>query len=209
MDKGQQPCPTISKNMEYKELSAYEKLKQIQEVNFCRAERYEVAVYLNALRKNDRIIIEEYESFGDTPRQIIMNKRDYDRHLQFGFTKKEFNEYGWLEKPDFQECEHFEFPHKDGWAVSNYITIGKGENGKWSYGMSYSYSTGGAGYGLGVWGNIFESRKDSLKAALNEMMTGLAKSSGENDKYAKIVLKQAKNLFDEITGRKPLQLSLF
>lgn len=41
------------------------------------------------------------------------------------------------------------------------------------------------------------------------MMTGLAKSSGENDKYAKIVLKQAKSLFDELTGRKPLQLSLF
>jgi hypothetical protein len=64
-------------------------------------------------------------------------------------------------------------------------------------------------YGLGVWGSIFENRRDSLKAALNELMTGLAKSSGENDKYAIIVLKQAKNLFDEITGRKPLQLSLF
>lgn len=195
--------------MGYKELTAYEKLKEIQEVNFCRAERHQVAIYLNALRKNDRAIIEEYESFGDTPTQIIMNKRNYDRHLLFGFTKKEFNEYGWLENPDFKEREHIEFPHKDGWAVSNYITIGKGENGKWSYGMSYSYTTGGAGYGLGVWGNIFESRKESLKAALNEMMTELAKSSGENDKYAKIVLKQAKNLFDEITGRKPLQLSLF
>jgi hypothetical protein len=31
----------------------------------------------------------------------------------------------------------------------------------------------------------------------------------ENDKYAKIVLKQAKSLFDELTRRKPLQLSLF
>jgi len=75
--------------------------------------------------------------------------------------------------------------------------------------MSYSYSTGGAGYGLGVWGKLFDNRKDSLKAALTEMMTGLAKSSGENDKYAKIVLKQAKSLFDELTRRKPLQLSLF
>jgi len=64
--------------------------------------------------------------------------------------------------------------------------------------MSYSYSTGGAGYGLDVWGNIFDSRKDSLKSALNELMTGLAKSSEDNDKYAKIVLKQAKNLFDWI-----------
>ena len=34
--------------MEYKELSAYEKLKQIQEVRFCRVERHSAAVYLNA-----------------------------------------------------------------------------------------------------------------------------------------------------------------
>jgi hypothetical protein len=194
--------------MKYKALSAYEKLQQIQEVNFCRAERHHAAVYLNALRKNDRAIIEEYESFGDTPQQIIMNKRDYDRHLLFGFTKKAFNEYGWLAKPHFQERERIEFPLKDGWAVGNYITVGKGANGKWSYGMSYSYSTGGAGYGLGVWGKLFDNRKDCLIAALDEMMTGLSKSSGENDRQARIVLKQAKGLFDEITGRKPLQLTL-
>ena len=195
--------------MEYKELSAYEKLKQIQEVNFCRVERHQVAIYLNAIRKDDRVVIEEYESFGNTPRHIIMNKREYERHLLFGFTKKEFNKYGWLERPIFQESERIEFPHKAGWAVSNYITVGKGENGKWSYGMSYSYSTGGAGYGLDVWGKLFDNRKECLKSALNEMMTGLAKSSEETDKYAKIVLKQAKSLFDEITGRKVIQLSLF
>ena len=78
--------------MEYKELSIYEKLERIQEVNYCRAERHEVAVYLNALRRNYRAVIEEYESFGDSPRQLIMNKRDYDKHLLFGFTKEECNQ---------------------------------------------------------------------------------------------------------------------
>ena len=195
--------------MEYKELSAYEKLKQIQEVNFCRAERHSVAVYLKALRHNDRAIIEEYESFGDSPRQLFMNQREYEKHLLFGFTKKEFDEYGWLERPDFLEQERIEFPHKDGWAVSNYITLGKGLNGKWTYGMSYSYGTGGAGYGLGVWGKLFDNRKDCLKSALSEMMTGLNKDSSKTDKYTVTVLEQTKNLFDEITGRKPIQLSFF
>lgn len=195
--------------MEYKDLSAYEKLKQMQEVNFCRAERHNAAVYLNALRRNDRAIIEEYESFGDTPRQLLMNKRVYERHLLFGFTKKEFNEYGWLERPDFLEREEIKFPHRDGWAVSNYITLGKGQNGKWTYGMSYSYSTGGAGYGLGVWGKIFDNRKECLTAALNELRAGLEKDSSKTDKYTLSVLKQAKNLFDEITGRKAIQLSFF
>ncbi|NCD10158.1 MAG: hypothetical protein EOL98_12195 [Negativicutes bacterium] len=194
--------------MEYKELSIYEKLEQIQDVNYCRAERHEVAVYLNALRRNDRAIIEEYESFGDSPRQLIMNKRDYDKHLLFGFTKKEFNQYGWLERPDFLEREEIKFPHRDGWAVSNYITLGKGLNGKWTYGVSYSHSTGGSGYGLGVWGKIFDNRKDCLKSALNDMLTGLEKDSSKTDRYALNVLKQAKALFDEITGRKPVQLEL-
>jgi hypothetical protein len=129
--------------------------------------------------------------------------------LLFGFTKKEFNKYGWLEKPDFLERERIEFPHRDGWAVGNYITLGKGLNGKWTYGVSYSYSTGGAGYGLGVWGKMFDNRKECLKAALNELMTGLNKDSSKTDKYTVNVLKQAKNLFDEITGRKAIQLSFF
>jgi hypothetical protein len=145
--------------MKYKELSAYERLEQIQEVNFCRAERHEVAVYLNALRRNDRAVIEEYESFGDSPRQLIMNKRDYDKHLLFGFTKKEFNQYGWLERPDFLEHEEIQFPHRDGWAVSNHITLGKGLNGKWTYGVSYSHSTDGSGYGLEYGGKYSTTEK--------------------------------------------------
>ena len=194
--------------MKYKELSAYEKLQQIQDINFCRAERHNVAVYLNALRQDNRAIVKEYESFGDTPRQLLMNKREYEKHLLFGFTKKEFNEYGWLERPDFLEREEIQFPHRDGWAVSNHITLGKGLNGKWTYGMSYSYSTGGSGYGLGVWGKIFDNRKDCLTAALYEMMKGLDRDSSKTDKYAISVLKQVKSLFDEITGRKAVQLTL-
>jgi hypothetical protein len=86
--------------------------------------------------------------------------------------------------------------------------VGKGLNGKWSYGVSYSHSTGGSGYGLGVWGKIFDNRKDCLKSALNDMLTGLEKDSSKTDRYALNVLKQAKALFDEITGRKPVQLEL-
>ena len=47
--------------MKYKALSAYEKLQQIQELNLCKAERHCAAVYLNALRKNDRTVIEDYD----------------------------------------------------------------------------------------------------------------------------------------------------
>lgn len=166
-----------------KDLSAYEKLTQIQEVHFCRVERHNVAVYLNALRLNDREIIENYESFWESPRQLLMNKRKYEQLLLFGFTKNEFNEYGWFEKPKFLKREEIKFPHRDGWAVSNCITLGKGINRKWIYGMNYSYSTGGAANGLSVWGKIFDSIKDCLKAILNKMMTGRIKDRSKTDNY--------------------------
>lgn len=193
----------------YKLLNKYQKLELIQQVYYCKVERQETAKYLKALWLNDTDIINYYESFGESPRQIIMNKRNYDRLLLFGFTKKEFNQYGWLEKSEFLDQEHFEFPHQDEWAVSNHITIGRGINNKWSYGLSYSYSTGGGGYGLCVWGKIFDSRKECLIAALGEIVERLKRDALCTDRYVIKVLQQVKNLFDELTGRKVVQLSLF
>ena len=194
--------------MEYKELSAYEKLKQIQKLRLCRSERHNAAIYLNALRRNDIAIIEDYESFGDTAHKLLMNKQEHEKNLFFGFTKKEFNEHGWLVRPEFLEKEEIQFPHRTGWAICNYITLGRSINGMWTYGMSYSYSTGGAGFGLSVWGDVFSNRKDCLIAALKKLMAELGKRSCNTDKYALVVLKQAKNLYDEITGRKVIQLTL-
>lgn len=90
---------------------------------------------------------------------------------------------------------------------SNHISIGRGINGKWSYGASYSCNTSGGGYGLGVWGKIFNDRKSYLISALQELMDKLKKV--EQDKYTARVLKQIKELFDTVTGRKVVQLELF
>ncbi len=127
--------------MDYKDLSASEKIEQVREYRAYREERPYLAVYLKALRRNDQRTIDEYESFGDNPRQIIMNRRAYDQQQKFGFTGKTLNEYGWLENADFTDVERIEFIDRKGWAAFNYITIGQGVNGKWSYGASYS--TGG------------------------------------------------------------------
>lgn len=181
----------------------------MQKVYYCRIERPEAARYLKALWLNDTDIIDHYESFGDSPRQIVMNKRNFDRYLLFGFTLKEFDKYGWLERSEFLDQEHFEFPHRDGWAVLNNITIGRGVNNKWSYGMSYSGSTGGGGYGLCAWGKILDSRKECLITALEEMTDRLKENYSKSDKYTTSVLRQAKDLLDELTGRKAVQLSLF
>jgi hypothetical protein len=204
--------------MDYKELSKAEKIEHIREMNFCRAERRDAAVYLNALRTDNRAIIEEYESFGDRPHQFFLNKRTYDAGLRFGFTDRRFNKYGWLVNADFTAKERIEFTPKDRPVASNHLTIGQGANGKWSYGASYSTGAAGCGYGLGVWGKVFDTRKECLKAALQEIMDGHHRYETDlkgdtcgnfNVRLSREIVRQVKDLFDELTGRKAVQLSFF
>lgn len=193
--------------MNYKDLNKYEKLAKVQDIHFCKVERANASKYLYALWKEDITTIAHYESFGDTPYKFLMNKRSYDQQQLFGFTTRKFDEHGWLERPQFLDIEKFDFPHRDGWAVWNDIEIGRGVNGKWAYGISYSSGTGGYGSGISVWGKVFDSRKECLTHALKEMMEG--HREGKGDKYSIRVLKQVKELLDEVMGRKVVQLSLF
>ncbi len=187
-------------------------------MNFCRTERHDAAVYLNALRTDNRAVIEEYESFGDRPHQFFLNKRTYDAGLRFGFTDRRYDEYGWLKNADFTEQERIEFAPKDSPVSFNHLTIGKGSNDKWSYGASYSTGAAGCGYGLGVWGKVFDTRKECLKAALQEIMDGHRRYETDlkgdtcgnfNTKLSREIVRQVKDLFDELTGRKAIQLSFF
>lgn len=204
--------------MEYNQLSNTEKIACVREVNFCRTERHDAAVYLNALRTDNRAVIEEYESFGDRPHQFFLNKRTYDAGLRFGFTDRRYDEYGWLRNADFTEQERIEFAPKESSVAFNHLTIGKGNNGKWSYGASYSTGAAGSGYGLGVWGKVFDTRKECLKSALQEIMDGHRKYEKDlkgdtcgnfNAKLSREIVRQVKDLFDELTGRKAIQLSFF
>lgn len=204
--------------MEYRNLQLGEKIEKIRQYRPYREERLYVAIYLKALRQNHQQLIEEYESFGDSPRQIIMNHREYDRGMLFGFVDKHFSSYGWLQNSSFTEREEIKFIHKQGWAATNHLTIGRGNNGKWTYGVSLS--TGGWGHcsGISVWGKIFDNRKECMKAALKEILDGHREAAEKlkddtcgnfNAQYSKEVIRQVKNLLDELTGRKAVQLELF
>jgi len=204
--------------MEYRDLQVSEKIEQVLQYWQYSEERQSVANYLNALRQNNQQLIEEYESFGGSPRQIIMNRRAYDRGQLFGFTEKLFSQYGWLQNGTFAEKEEIRFIHKQGWAATNHLTIGQGENGKWTYGVSYSTGSWGHCYGLSVWGRVFDSRKECLKAALQEILDGHRDAAERlkddtcgnfNAQYSKEVTRQVKNLLDEQTGRRAVQLELF
>ena len=204
--------------MEYRYLQISEKIEQVRQYWPYREERLYMATYLKALRQENQQLINEYESFGDCPRQIIMNHREYDRGMLFGFTEKHFSSYGWLQNHAFTEREEIKFIHKQGWAATNHLTIGQGNNGKWTFGVSYS--TGGWGHcsGLSIWGKIFGNRKECLKAALIEILDGHRDAAEKlkndtcgnfNAQYSKEVVRQVKSLLDELTGRMAVQLSLF
>jgi hypothetical protein len=200
--------------MNYKNLSTPKKIEQVQEYRLCKEERPYMAAYLIALRRNDRQIIDEYESFGNDPCKIIRNRRAYDRGQLFGFTAKTLNEHGWLENVEFTNVEQIEFINRRDRAAHNHITIGQGVNGKWSYGASYSTGGSGGGYGLGIWGEIFNNRKECLTAALRELLIRHAQQrerlkndpSNFNPTLSNAVVKQVKAMLQETIAGKQLRL---
>jgi hypothetical protein len=198
--------PPMLQIMEYRNLQLNEKIEQVQHYRQYRDERRYMATYLKALRLNNGQITDEYESFGDSPCQIIMNRRAYNRGQLFGSTEKHFSQYGWLQNDVFSEREEIRFIHKRGWAT-NHQTIGKGNNDKWTYGVSYSTGDWGHCYALSVWGKIFNCRKECLKAALLEILDCLLDAAERlktdtcgnfNAQYSKKVTEQVKNLLDEL-----------
>ncbi|MEA4808675.1 hypothetical protein SDC9_32342 [bioreactor metagenome] len=200
--------------MDYRNLSASEKIEQVRKYRPYKEERRYMAVYLTALRRNDRKTIDEYESFGDDPRHIIMNRRAYDRGQLFGFTVKTLNEHGWLKNAEFTNVERIEFIDRKGWVAFNYVTIGQGANGKWSYGASYSTGGSGGGYGLGIWGEVYNNRKECLTAALRELLSRHARQrerlkndpTNFNPTLSNTVVKQVQAMLQEMTVAKQLTL---
>jgi hypothetical protein len=192
---------------DFKTLSNAEKLAEIGKCNFWRGEIGLLEEYMLALADDNSEVIAEYESFGDRPRQIIENKARYIQAASvYGFTEKHFNGHGWIDGFTFTDCETIVFEVKAHVIGRNSITTGRSPNGKWTYGLDLAASKAGSGSGLSVFGDPYNSRQECLINALERLVAWHEK---ENDQRTTPVLKEAKNMLDELTGRKPVQLSLF
>jgi hypothetical protein len=191
---------------DFKILSNAEKLAEIGKCNFWRGEIALIEEYMLALADDNREVIAEYESFGNYPRQIIDNKNRYIRAASvYGFTEKHFNEHGWIDGFTFTDCETVVFEVKARVIGRNSITTGRSPNGKWTYGLDLAASKSGSCCGLSIFGDPHNSRRECLKNALERLIAWHEK---ENDQRTAPILKEAKNMLDELTGRKPKQLSL-
>jgi len=195
--------------MNYKDLCNEDKVAAIAECRFWSGELAVIEQYVEALKTNDRALIENFEAFGDDPRQIARNKNHFDRASSaFGFDLKSFREHSRQEGMAFADCETFHFGCgiKARCLGRNNITIGRGPNGNWTYGLDLAASRSGCCYGLSVFSTPYGSRRECLRHGLEEMVAWHAR---EGDRKTAPVIKEAKTMLDEITGRKPKQFSLF
>jgi hypothetical protein len=106
------------------------------------------------------------------------------------------------------DCETFYFGSsvKGIFAWGNNITIGRSPNERWTYGYDLAASSSGCGYGLSVFSEPHNSRRECLRRGLEKVITWHTET---NDKKTAPVIKEANDMLDEIMGRKPKQLSLF
>lgn len=184
-----------------------EKLAAILEYNPYRTERNAVLRYLLAVRRDDADEIAYFESFGDCVHQIILNVRTYERGLLFGYTTKQFDEYGWL-RGMLPIVERIEL---DMW---NTIHIGQSIDG--TYAVTVDWSTGGAGGGShpSVWDEPIADYKEAVRNGIGQLERQYAyamKHSADSTNYnAKRIRKLIAKLA-EVKQRylEPKQLSLF
>ena len=184
-----------------------EKLAAILEYNPYRTERNAVLRYLLAVRRDDADAIAYFESFGDCVHQIILNVRTYERGLLFGYTTKQFDEYGWL-RGMLPIVERIEL---DMW---NTIHIGQSIDG--TYAVTVDWSTGGAGGGShpSVWDEPIADYKEAVRNGIGQLERQYAyamKHSADSTNYnAKRIRKLIAKLA-EVKQRylEPKQLSLF
>jgi hypothetical protein len=195
--------------MNYKELSNENKIAAIMECNFRRSELAVIEQYIEALKTNDHAAIEEFESFGGSPYQMVQNHAHFVRaSFAFGFTRTALNKHGWLKGEVFLDCETFYFGCgiKGNLMGRNSLTIGRGPNGKWTYGLHLAASQSGRFAGLSVFCDPYDSRRECLRHGLEEMIAWHIEGK---DRKTTAVIREAKDMLDEITGRKQKQLSLF
>ncbi|WP_316795065.1 hypothetical protein [Pedobacter agri] len=167
---------------------------------------------LQSIQNNDTRKLAWFAQFGETLRLIVFNVNAYRKGLQFGFTDIRFDPYGWLKRPTFldQQELHFGLTEQDRYGSYSTITIGRGLNHIWTYGLSVSYGTAGSSSGICVYGQVFSSKEETLKQALQKLRAMMVEKVGNIDTTnynQKIILATLKSIADMEVSQ--VQLSLF
>lgn len=180
----------------YKQLSKFDKFQQFKETNFSRDERHHAAVYLKALWLNDTETLNEFERFGETVFEFMLNKRTYDKKRELGYDDISFDENGWIIEPKFEIDEKISFDIKKFYGT-NKIEVSKTIKDKWIIGITFNTNNSGIGNGISIWGTIYDSKKEAQIDGLMKMID-FHKSS--NEAVSKTIIKLATDKLNELSG---------
>ncbi|WP_025146122.1 hypothetical protein [Pedobacter jeongneungensis] len=138
---------------------------------------------LQSIQQNDLKQLNWFAQFGNGLRSIVFNVYAYRCGLKFGFTEINFDEYGWFKRPLFLDQEELCFGLIDKNKSVNYstITLGRGPNNIWSFGMSISYGTAGSSSGICVYSPIFNSKSEALNHAIQKLKNAIVSKVGDKD----------------------------
>lgn len=175
--------------------------------------------YWNAVRANDEDRLTWFASFGDDVRHRVMNVFTYRKNLLFGFNEIAFDEWGWMDGPEWPVSEVIEFKTRskeDKHFAGNYVTLAAGPNMRWTYSVHYRHGGGsGGGYACHVhWHQPYKTRHAALTAALDEirekMESGLAHHEAYHDtsNYHAAYMRKVLALINAAYPKKEEQLTL-
>lgn len=175
-------------------------------------ERELINEILKTIQQNDLKQLAWFHQFGEHLRTIIFNVYAYRCGLKFGFTEIDFDGYGWLKRPLFLDQEELRFglTERDRYGSYSTITLGKGPNNRWAYGMSIAYGTAGSSSGICVYTPIFSSRDGALHHAIQKLKNVMMSKVGDKDTTnynQKIILATLKSIENMKIAK--VQLSLF
>lgn len=153
----------------YKELSKFDKFAEFKQIRFAKCERHHGAIYLRALWLNDTEVLNEFERFGDSIYQIMMNKRTFDKQSSLGYTDISYCEHGWLIEPTFTPIETISFSVK-GKSFRNKIDVCQLKNKQWIIGLQINSHNAGHGSGLSLWDEVYDTKKEALMSGLNRII---------------------------------------
>lgn len=179
------------------------------------AERDFLKIFNEALTNENETQLKDFFRFWDDREErlsidkLARNYVAYQRGLKFGFTNISFDSYGWLKNEDWAKIEEIEFKAKNSY-LTNKITLGKGQNGMWGYGLHYGSAFSGGAFGLCVHYNIFDSYDQVLEIALKDILNRINKENPNPNAELKEIIKQIQYRLTAITKiDENNQLSIF
>jgi len=153
------------------------------ENNFCAHERETFSELQSAVVGRDEQKVEWFKNFGSKIHQILFNVHAYRKGLVFGFDEIVFGKYGWLERPVFLDQEETELGRLDKtrWGNHSTITVGRGLNDVWCYGLGISWGMAGSSSGLSVYNKAYPSKQAAFNAALEMLKIRMEEKVGDGD----------------------------